>query len=480
MDRKNILKFLTFLLITASVISFESSLVFAAAPTTLEDAEILAEGIILAEETTGKIIYQENSDKRMYPASTTKIMTAVIAMEYLQMDEIYVLGDEINQVPLSSSKAGHLYGESILGINLIRGLMIPSGNESAMAIAKIVVEAHEGKTISDFNEITEVFAKLMNDKAKELGCKNTNFVTPHGFHDENHYTTPEDMLLIVKEYLKNDTLREVSGEKAFKGNGAGDKATEDMKTVEYDRANSNSLLSSNDYAYEYATGLKTGWTDEAGRCLVSTAEKDGEKLICIQLFSDDPQRWEDAILMFEYAFSNYSYNNLVSTRDAENSEVDVKEIDNPQLGTNDTMRIFSKESFMGYFSDGELKKIVKTIRYNEDKIIKITDENEVETEFLKTPIVQNEVIGEIIYTLDGAEVFKSEIVAERDALERNLKSDILFFIDLIRENMFTSKAIPFWIGFAIILILIIILIINIVSKRREKKTLDLRKSKRRW
>ena len=160
--------------------------------------DLVSPSVILVEQSTGKILYSKDEHKKMYPASMTKILTALVALEHLKPEELIVAGPEVNGVPYDSSKAGHKNGETLQVENLIRGLIIPSGNETACIVASAVAKKQTGNDSISYEEAEKIFCNLMNEKAKSLGASESNFVNPHGYHNEHHYTTAYDMALIAR------------------------------------------------------------------------------------------------------------------------------------------------------------------------------------------------------------------------------------------------------------------------------------------
>jgi D-alanyl-D-alanine carboxypeptidase (penicillin-binding protein 5/6) len=386
-------------------------------------------------------------------------------MDYLETDKLYKIGEEINLVPIDSSKAGHKIGESILGRNLLRGLLLPSGNESACAIAKIAGEKILGKTGAPYAEYEKAFVEKMNERARQIGCQNTSFVNPHGYHDDNHYSTASDLSLIALEFLKNPTLAKIASERRFKGNGAEDKASDDLLTVDYDWYNSNFLLTSVEFQYEYATGLKTGSTNEAGKCLVASAKRDEKELIAVVLNSYDPNRWKETAAAFEYGFNNYAHHTLL--KDGE--KVDVMSVFNPRLGKSAEADVFVQTGRSEYLSYAESANITRDIVYDETKI-KLEEDGV----YLAAPIAAGELIGKITFYVFGKEAFSGEISLNEALEERTFKSDLNYFLDLAKKNALTPQAAPFWAGFVILFTLSGILISSQIRRRRERKGLDLR------
>ncbi|MBP1549768.1 MAG: D-alanyl-D-alanine carboxypeptidase, partial [Oscillospiraceae bacterium] len=227
---------------------------------------ISAESYVLIDAQTGTIIASDNEFKERPMASTTKIMTTLLLLESGNLDEEFKVDNAAIRV--EGSSMGLCEDDIVTKRSLCYGMMLPSGNDAANQTAVLLA-----------GNATE-FAKMMNERAEKIGLKNTNFVTPSGLHDENHYSTAYDMALLTREALNNSYFREICGKQRVKirfGNPP------------YERwlVNTNKLL----YLYEYCIGVKTGFTDEAGRCLVSAAEKDGVTLIAVTL--NAPNDWQD-------------------------------------------------------------------------------------------------------------------------------------------------------------------------------------------
>lgn len=221
---------------------------------------------IVIEEETGRVLHSINAFSPMPMASTTKIMTALLALENCALNEIVVTGDNAFGVPGTSIYLEK--GESLTMEQMLYGLLLASGNDAAVAIAEHVSGS------------VDAFCSLMNARAVEIGCTNTHFVTPHGLPAENHYTTAYDLALISREAMKNDTFRKIVSTQ---------RSTIPWESRGYDRIlnNKNRLLAN----YEGAIGIKTGYTKAAGRCLSFAAERNGMTLIGVVLNCPD---WFDA------------------------------------------------------------------------------------------------------------------------------------------------------------------------------------------
>ena len=260
------------------------------------------------ESSTGKIIYEKNGYEKKYPASTTKMLTAILAIEHCNLDEMATASEfAINSIPSGYSTANIQIGESLSVRDLLYALMLQSANESAVVLAEHISGSQEA------------FADLMNQKAAEIGCKNTHFVNPNGVHDEDHYSTAYDLALIAKYAMQNETFREIVKTTSFTL-----PATSAYPSNTRTYTNTNNLIiydnrnRPDNYYYEYATGIKTGYTSAAKNCLVSSAEKNGIEYICVVLGASITYgnsgsisaRYVDTINLFNYAFDNYSFRKL--------------------------------------------------------------------------------------------------------------------------------------------------------------------------
>ncbi|MEA4832162.1 MAG: D-alanyl-D-alanine carboxypeptidase family protein [Oscillospiraceae bacterium] len=300
------------------------------------DYEIYSRGAYMLNLNTDTVVYAKNADRRMYPASLTKIMTAIIVLEECgdpAEEKIIVpsdtsIFDEIYKV--GGSNIALKAGEVLTVKDLLYSLMLPSACDSATLLAYYF----GGGKISDFVE-------KMNAKAKELGAENTNFMNPHGLHDDNHYTSPADMSLFIKYALKFPLFNEIISTPEYTI-PATDKTKE--RKIEYTIS---MLLNKNDEYYKYMKGIKSGFTAAAGRCLMSMAEKDGEKYILVLMGAnlDQPAvsseqanlTYADTKSLYEYAFSHFAYRQIIT----ENEKLKTERVRN---GNADSIDIFSENS----------------------------------------------------------------------------------------------------------------------------------------
>lgn len=263
---------------------------------------VSASNYILINMDNGEVLYEHNSFEKKYPASTTKIMTAILAIENLDLNESSKVSNKaVMSISWDSSKLGLYEGEVLKNYDLLAGMMVASGNDAANVLAEAVSGSIES------------FVDLMNAKAKELGCTSTHFSNTHGLTDENHYTSVSDMAKIAQYAMKNPLFREIVKITEFEL-----PMTEKCEVRRY-FINTNNLLTksrTDKYFYSPATGIKTGYTDAALNCLVASAEKDGVKLISVVLGASNidgvNMSYKDTKELFDWGFNNYENYNVIS------------------------------------------------------------------------------------------------------------------------------------------------------------------------
>ncbi|MDR1542165.1 MAG: D-alanyl-D-alanine carboxypeptidase [Clostridiales bacterium] len=453
MTRSYSLKAAAAAVIAAMAMSAAQSAAFAAEP------EIAARAAILLEVTTGKALYSKNEDAREYPASMTKILTAFTALDYFEPGEFIVLGDEILKAPAGSSLAYHSVGETILFENLIRGLMIKSGNESGCAVAYHAARKITGRDDLEYEEAERIFCEKMNEKAKELGAVDTHFTNPHGFHDDNHYTTAKDMAKLAVEFMKNPLLAEIVGEMSFTGNGGGENPPEGAKTQDYTWESHNELIMGGENGYPPANGIKTGFTDEASDCLTASAKKNGINLISVVFYSPKPGVWNDTKALMEYGFNTFAFRTIQSMGDVMDEAFILK----PRLGEKEKIDVLFDSEFTKYLSEEEASRIEIEISYDESVLAAQSEIPETAPQgsvWLATPIEKGQVLGKAAYKMDGEEIFSGSLIASEGAQPRTFGSDMQYYWNKFKELSLTSAAIRYWAagGAAFIAIVVIIAI----------------------
>lgn len=253
-------------------------LFFVSEITAFAQVNVFAESAILMCANNGEILFSRNADKQLSMASTTKIMTSLLALEMAMPEQEITVTKEM--VSVEGTSMGLLAGDSVSMKELVYGMLLQSGNDAANTVAYVIGGGQEG------------FAKLMNERASEIGMDNTNFVTPSGLDDDNHYSTAYDMALLACECIKNPEFLQICSQK---------KARLTYGNPPYERilTNHNRLL----WKYSDTIGIKTGFTKKSGRCLVSAAKRNGVTLVAVTL--NAPDDWNDHISMYEYGFSKY-------------------------------------------------------------------------------------------------------------------------------------------------------------------------------
>lgn len=328
-----------------------------------------AKSAILVEESTGKVLFEKDIHEKRSPASMTKIMTLLLTMEALDSGKI-TLQDEVMISNNASSMGGtQIYAEANTKVsveNLIKGMAVASANDAATAISEYI-----GGTTSNFVE-------MMNKKAKELGCKNTNFKNPHGLDETDHYTTAYDLSLIARELIKHEQILNYTS------------IYEDYINVsgkQHWLVNTNKLVK----LYDGIDGLKTGYTDNAKYCLTATMKKNDMRLVSIVMGEDTKEhRTTDTVSLLEYGYSMY--------------------------GTN---KIFDKNDYSGLMYIGNSSKREVKYYLNEDvKLVLDRDRKDVEYKTdvklfdVKAPLKANSKVGELILNIDNEEHIYDLIVKE--------------------------------------------------------------------
>lgn len=249
--------------------------------------EINAEAAVVMDADSGAVLYQKNMDKKEYPASTTKIMTGLLAIENSSPDETVTFShDAVFSIEPGSTHIGMQENEKLSMDQSLYALLMASANEVANAISE-----HVGGS-------KDKFIQMMNARAKKIGCKNTNFQNPHGLHDDNHYTTAYDMALITREALSSDKFREIIS--TYNYEIPGTNLIKEKRVFQ----NHHGMLPQGKYPYDGCIGGKTGFTSKAGHTLVTCAERDGMTLICAVMKSDVVCYKETKDLL-DYGFNNF-------------------------------------------------------------------------------------------------------------------------------------------------------------------------------
>lgn len=371
---------------------------------------IHSEGAVLMDANSGALLYGKNENEKLYPASTTKIITAILAIENCNLtDKITASYDAVMSIPAGYSNAAIQPGETLTMQELLDMFLIQSANE----IGYIFAEHISGSI--------ENFAKLMNEKAVSLGCKNTNFTNPSGIHDPEHYSTAYDMALIAQYCMKNEIFRQTVAKTSCTISAT------DKYEQRYFK-NTNDLLNHySEYYYEYAIGIKTGYTSQAKRCLIAGCLKDNLELITVTLgaeSSNSDKRYEDTINLFEYGYSNYKMQKI-ATQNSIAYEIKVKN------ATKDTqnLSLLVKDDLTGIVpADFKLSDLNPSIELND---------------FISAPIKEGSVVGKITFNIGDFE-YHTDLIASHDVEKFDVaviswQIALALFVLFILWNLFLPK-----------------------------------------
>ena len=318
-----------------------------------------AQSAILLEANTGVILYAKNIDERLYPASTTKLMTCLIAAEKCQLGETITFShDAVFSLEPGSSNMGIDEGQAMPLEECLYGILVASANEVANAVAEHIAGSRDA------------FAEMMNEKAAELGCRNTHFVNAHGLHDDDHYVSAYDLALIAKAFFQNELLAKIGNTASYHFKPTATQPDDFIKRNKHE-------LITGEIPYEGMKGGKTGYTDLARQTLVSCAEQNGMKLICVILKEESPEQFYDTVKLFDYGFTNFSVVNVaenetrysIQNSNFFNTSSDVFGNSNPILSLNqNSYLIMPKSAVFGeldseIFYDTEDQNQVAIIQY---------------------------------------------------------------------------------------------------------------------
>ena len=370
---------------------------------------IYSPSCILMETSTGKILYEKNAHQVRYPASTTKIMTAILALENCELTDVATVSrNAIHSIPPDYVTCRIKEGEQLTVEQLLNVLLIPSANDAAIVLAE-----HISGSVSKFSD-------LMNEKAKEIGCKNTHFVNPNGIHNKNHTSTAYDLALMGQYAMKNDIFRKIVQKTKYTLPTTNKYSKEDRTFyTTNDLLIKNTSKSKSNYYYPNATGIKTGYTGEAGNCLVSSAKDNNMEVISVVLGADFTkeglsEKFLDSITLLNYAFDHYA----IQTLQEKNSILQEVEV---ASATKETKN---------------LKVLVKdNIEALVDKTISVESlEPKISIDKLKAPISAGSTVGTISYTLNGKN-YSSDLIAQDNVLPSNALS-LLLRIGLIFVTLY--------------------------------------------
>lgn len=350
---------------------------------TSSELTLTAESAILMDATTGKILYEKNSRTKQYPASITKLMTILLALEHGSLeDEITFSHDAVFSIEPGSAHIAIQEGEILTLEQVLYGIMLRSANECANAAAEYV----DGSM--------EKFAEHMTARAKELGCENTNFVNANGLFDENHYTTAYDMALIAQELLKNETYRSMMSNTYYLIPPTNKQPEERPLHGQHQMLNENSL-----YYYEPAEGGKTGYTVEAQNTLVTYAKQGDTELIAVVLKCNGAQHYVDTKTLFEYGFANYQTVKAFSAADL-TQNVAITEIYKDKTTTLDTIAVApASDVYVTIPKNATIENITKAVDCPESASV---------------PVAVGDKLGTVVLSLNGETLATVALTAQKE------------------------------------------------------------------
>lgn len=400
---------LSFLMVT---VLFTNLNIVYATDTNTDAPEITSRAAILIDNETNKILYDKNANERMFPASTTKIMTAILVLENCDLNETVTASyDALMNIP-EGYVIAEIQGEEQLTVEqLLEMLLVHSANDAANVLAEYV-----GGSI-------ESFISMMNTKVNELGLTNTHFTNPYGLQEDNHYTTAYDLAKIMQYCMQNDDFRRIAGSVS-----CSIPATNKSGVRSYTSTNQLILPDSPNY-YSYVTVGKTGFTTEAGRCLVSCAYRNDIELTCVILggtLSDDgiSSRFTDSITLYEYGFNHFSLKNIANPGDI----ITTIEVSNGTPATK-SLDLAFVDSIHALVNNSDLEtNYIPEIQLNSN---------------ISAPIAEGDVLGKAIYTIDGIS-YEADIVATHNVENSQLLQFVLqiggiFIALLITFEIFFSN-----------------------------------------
>lgn len=415
--------------------------------------DIVAESAVVMDANTGTILYGKEADTKRYPASITKVMTALLAIENCKMNDVITYSNSaVNGIEAGSSTAGINVGAKLTVEDSLYALMLVSANEAAAAIAEHV----SGST-------TE-FAKLMTKRAKELGCTNTQFKNPHGLPNEEHYTTAHDMGLILKEAMKHEEFRKIAGTISYTL-----KKSDTLKDTLELWNHAKILRQNSDYYYKYAEGAKTGFTQVALNTLVTYAKKGDVELICVILKDYGADKsYTDTANLFKWAFNQVKAVSplkdfSLKTAMTENTSINSTKLDQLQLlscSYNTDFSVLVKKDF---------------------------DESTLKTAFKLDEDKKTGRLGYITISCDGKELGHTEVTYDITSKQGKAYQEGKIVDDNLKTAPVESKrkdAIHKGISFSLRLLIAVILIILIMHmihrhelEKRRKERMSHRKKK---
>ena len=441
----------------------------AAESAVLDEEKLFGEALLLMDADTGEVLYSKNSKVRMYPASTTKIMTLMLALESdIDLDEVVTVPKAAGDIPAGSSTIPVKPGDRLTFRDLLYGFMLNSGNDGANAIA-VLVDGSISK-----------FVERMNARARKLGCEDTHFKNAHGYHNSEHYTTAQDLAKMTRAAMKDETFRDIVAAPDWKvtirrgkKTGTRDIPSRVLMVREQEK-----------FYYKDCTGVKTGFHKRAGYCFVGTATRGDVNLLCVTLnCPKEDEKWYDAARLFEYGFSRYEpvpLADLLTDAAGEFNAVTLEDAaeDDPTGGAL-TLNLediddggASRMVIAG--SEDSMKRAVRAVR----KAVEVTW-----TRDLAAPVKAGETLGTLTCSLADGVAVTARLTAPRDVAVKVVATEVPA-TDPSAQPSFgpLTKGLPEWLPMALLAaaaLLLALAVALIVHDRRRKARLRRRREARR-
>lgn len=410
-------------------------------PENLNIADLQATAAILIEKNTGMVVFEKNADRRMFPASTTKIMTVYLGLLLGDLNEKVTTTASSLMIPEDSSTIPLVEGEEIYFKDLLYATMVRSGNEGANLIAE---------TIAGDNA---AFADLMNQYAISIGCTDTHFTNPHGLHDENHYTTARDMAMIAREAMQNKNFRDIASTTVYTLPKSNIYRARSLTCRTHDFFGD---PQSSTY-YEYANGIKTGNTSAAGHCFVGSAEKDGVEFISVVFYTPSYKAcWSDTKKLMEYGFTQYVRTSVSELYQLSPKVLEIAKYDLEDEGLGQLELILNKLDTGADDSIVTLKNRVDYLASNFNDLVTI----EYTRDFV-APITAGELMGTLTYYPEAGEPIEYQLIAARSIAKRKLdfpSLDEIIQYSLSDENPFPRFTVETFVVLLVAALLIWLLI----------------------
>ncbi len=354
--------------------------------------DISSESAILIDSTNGDVLYEKNSNKLMYPASTTKIMTAILTLENTNLNDKVIID---NETPFTEgSRIYVIEGEVFTVEQLLYALLVDSANDAAVALAKHISGS------------VEEFAKLMNKRAKELGAKNTHFTNPNGLPDDEHVTTAYDLAMIAKYGMTIPKFRELVKTVRYEipptNKQPETRYIKNTNRLLWGTGNANKMEYNGEWVdikYDIIDGIKTGYTTEAQQCLVSSGIKDGRRIISVVLKAIRTNVYTDTRKLIDYGFENFDFMNIVNSGEV------ITSVNVPN-GVEETLNLTTQK---------KLSKTVSKIDLNHEieHVVHLNDN-------IKAPVTKGEVLGKVIYSINDKKLGESNLLASKSIDEKTI------------------------------------------------------------